>query len=139
MARDAPGDLRQTGAGATGHAGRVGHPPAAGTDDPRAALRLHLADFARFVVAAHLLARRRLRLPTPYRARLPLAFSGTRLMLVGASTDDSRTVLVHGVARGRLQVAVDGVDAEIAATARDVSHDRSPFRLVRAPVVRIGR
>lgn len=95
-------------------------PPAArplaaerGTDDPRALLGGHLADYKRLAVAAALLARAPLTLPAPLQVALPFAIPAAAAALRGTGT-----ALILGAADGTLHFSGANARLENCPVAR---------------------
>jgi HEXXH motif-containing protein len=101
-----------------------------GADSPDEALRIHLSDFKRFVVALAVICGKDVAFDEPYEASLPLSIPGTRFVLVG----DKRTT-IRGVSDGAIEV----MGPRRLLKVSDNRHD--PGRGVRiesCPVLTIG-
>lgn len=70
-----------------------------GADNPKDALRIHLSDFKRFVLALAVISGKDVAFDEPYEASLPLSIPGTRFVLMG----DKRSI-IRGVSEGAMEV-----------------------------------
>jgi HEXXH motif-containing protein len=103
---------------------------ALGADDPAEALRIHLGEFAKFVLGLGLVAGDDVVLPTPYESVLPLALPGTELALTGSGRTS-----IRGLSEGGIEVVHDGSRLRLA---RDACTPPGRPRLESCPTVTVG-
>jgi HEXXH motif-containing protein len=99
-----------------------------GVESPREALRIHLADFKRFIIALAVVARRDIVFDEPYEASLPLSIPGTEFVLLG-----DEPVSIRGVLDGALELTNPPRFLPLSESA-----SRSGVRIESCPVVAVG-
>ncbi len=104
---------------------------AIGASNPREALKLHLQEFKRFVIALDLMTGATRRFQEPLELKLPASIPGTPYSILGAGP-----VRIVGVASGALEVEHSGRTLRLAPD--DGVGDSQTPRLITRPSIQLG-
>jgi HEXXH motif-containing protein len=88
---------------------------ARGTTDSKSALRAHLADFKRFVLALGIATYTNQNFVTPFEVALPFAIPSSRLVISGKGN-----LIIHALIDDHLAVTHDGKDLRLALKASSI-------------------